>query len=380
VFSNGVKVSGSGEHIDTPTLTGFIVTYSGFNGPLNSPLSRSFPTPPTGDADSVVILGTYASSLQWSFSGMLGGVVVHPTQQNVCRYYEDVAAGGVFLQFTEGWRCTATPVTGGYQLEVGTTIASWPYTWGYVPVCAVGGSASDTRSLLVTTVPFQEAWVTGGTFTITPTGEGLMPTYVWTVCDDGKLYKTDGSTILQTVDIDASEPWLTATNLLMVAPGPAGSIVVLDGNGVEKQRRWVLPRVAWATGLNGRVYCFDGAGQARVVDVAANGTITPKEPFTARGVVNPLNSVIVGTTLYVACENRDVVQSFNLTNPDAPVQLTPVRYLGSGLTSVIDATTVTKKIDNAAALGGDTTLSLFGGIAIGASKYFLGNGAVIEVT
>ena len=207
-----------------------------------------------------------------------------------------------------------------------------------------------------------------------------MTIYAWTVCDDGKLYKTDGTSIVQTVDIDSCEPWLTATNLLMVAPGPAGSIVVLDGTGTEKQRRWVMPRVAWATALNGRVYCFDGAGRARTVQVATNGVITPGEPFVARGVVNPLNSIVVGDTLYVACENRDVVQSFDLTDPDAPVQLAPVHYLGDGLTGVVDASTVTKKLDNAAALGGDITLSLFGGIAIGASKYFLGNGAIIEVT
>ncbi len=207
-----------------------------------------------------------------------------------------------------------------------------------------------------------------------------MTIYAWTVCDDGKLYRTDGVTIAQTVNIGACEPWLTATNLLMVAPGPAGSIVTLDGTGTEKQRRWVLPRVAWATALNGRVYCFDGAGQGRNVQVSANGTITPREYFTARGVVNPLNSIIVGTTLYVACENRDVVQVFDLTNPNTPVQLAPVRYLGEGLTSVVDAATVTKKVNNAVTLGGDITLALFGGIAIGAAKYFLGNGAIIEVS
>lgn len=207
-----------------------------------------------------------------------------------------------------------------------------------------------------------------------------MTIYAWTVCDNGNLYKTDGTSILQTVSVGACEPWLTATNLLMVAPGPAGSIVVLSGSGTELQRRWVLPRVAWAQALNGRVYCFDGAGKARVVTVSAAGVIVPTEPFVAHSVVNPLNSVIVGATLYVACENRDTVCTFDLTDPDAPVQGASVHYAGSGLTSVVDTATVTKKLDNATALGGDVTLTLFGGIAVGSSKYFLGNGAIIEVS
>lgn len=208
-----------------------------------------------------------------------------------------------------------------------------------------------------------------------------MTTYAWTVCDDGKLYKTDGVTITTTVDIDAAEPWLTATNLLMVAPGPTGSMVILDGNGVEKQRRWVFRRLAWAIGgASGRVYCFDGINKGRVMYVATNGTITCGERFAAQHVVNPLNAIISGSTLYIACENRDVVQSFSLADPDVPVQGAAVRYLGDKLTGVVDATTVTKKLDNATALGGDVSLALFGGIVSGSTKYFLGNGAIIEVS
>lgn len=208
-----------------------------------------------------------------------------------------------------------------------------------------------------------------------------MPTFAWTVCDDGKLYKTDGTTISTTVDIDAAEPWLTATNLLMVAPGPTGSIVVLDGNGVEKQRRWIFPRVAWAIGgASGRVYCFDGVNKGRVMNVATSGAITCGERFEAAHVVNPLNAVTVGTTLYVACENRDVVYSFSLTDPDVPVQGAAVRYTGDKLTAVVDATTVTRKLNNSTALGGDVSLALFGGIAIDSAKYFLGNGAIIQVS
>ena len=208
-----------------------------------------------------------------------------------------------------------------------------------------------------------------------------MTVYAWTVCDDGKLYKTDGTTVITTVDINAAEPWLTAANLLMVAPGPTGSIVVLDGNGVEKQRRWIFPRVAWAiNGASGRVYCFDGINKGRVIYVATNGTITTGERFTANHVVNPLNAVTVGSTLYVACENRDVVYPFSLTDPDAPVQGTAVRYLGDKLTAVVDATTVTKKLNNSVALGGDVSLALFGGVAVGSTKYFLGNGAIIQVS
>ena len=208
-----------------------------------------------------------------------------------------------------------------------------------------------------------------------------MPTYAWTVCDDGKLYKTDGSTIAATVDIGASEPWLTATNLLMVAPGPTGCMVVMDGNGVEKSRRWVMERIAWAIGgASGRLYCFDGKGNGRVMTVATNGSVTAGERFAAPAVADPLNAVIVGSNLYIACENRDYLATFSLTDPDNPVLTAKVRYLGDTLTGVVDATTVARLNNNATALGGGITLNLFGGIAVGSTRYFLANGAIIEVT
>jgi hypothetical protein len=186
---------------------------------------------------------------------------------------------------------------------------------------------------------------------------------------------------LITVDIAAAEPWLTATNFLMVAPGPTGSMVVLDGLGVEKQRRWVFNRIAWAVGGDsGRVYCFDGVNTGRVMNVTATGNISCGERFTANHVVNPLNAIIVGATLYVACENRSALQSFSLTDPDTPVQGAAVHYLDDGLTGVVDATTVTKKLNNAQALGGNISLNLFGGIASGGTKYFLANGAIVEVS
>lgn len=207
-----------------------------------------------------------------------------------------------------------------------------------------------------------------------------MTIYAWTVCDDGKLYKTDGTTISMTVDIRATEPWLTATNLLMVVPGPTGSIVVLDGNGVERSRRWVMDRVEWAIGgASGRVYCFDGKGEGRVVTVATNGRITVGERFNAPAVVDPLNAVISGSSLYIACENRDYLATFSLTDPDVPVFVSAVRYEADTLTSVVDATTVTRLDNNATALGGDVTLPLFGGIVVGASKYYLADGAIVSV-
>lgn len=207
-----------------------------------------------------------------------------------------------------------------------------------------------------------------------------MPTFAWTVCDDGKLYKTDGATISTTVDIDAAEPWLTATNLLMVAPGPTGCMVVLDGNGVEKSRRWVMERLAWVIGgASGRVYCFDGKGKGRVMNVATNGSVTCGERFDAPAVVDPVNAVIVGSSLLIACANRDYLATFSLTDPDAPVFTTAARYETDTLTSVVDATTVTKLDNNATALGGDVTLPLFGGIVVGAAKYYLADGSIVSV-
>lgn len=207
-----------------------------------------------------------------------------------------------------------------------------------------------------------------------------MPTYAWTVCDDGKLYKTDGATISTTIDIDAAEPWLTVTNLLMVAPGPTGSMVVLDGNGVEKQRRWVFPRIAWAIGgASGRVYCFDGKGKGRVMTVTAAGWITCGERFAAPAVVDPLNAIISGSSLYIACANRDYLATFSLTDPDAPVFVSAARYKADTLTGVVDATTVTRLDNNSAALGGDVTLPLFGGLAAGATRYYLTDGALVTV-
>jgi len=207
-----------------------------------------------------------------------------------------------------------------------------------------------------------------------------MTIYAWTVCDDGKLYKTDGTTISTTVDIKAAEPWLTAANLLMVAPGPTGSIVVLDGNGIEKSRRWVAERVAWAIGgASGRVYCFDGKGGGRVITVATTGAISMGERFTAPSVVDPLNAIISGSSLYIACANRDYLATFSLTDPDVPAFVSAVRYGPDTLTGVVDATTVTKIDNNSAALGGDITLPLFGGIVVGASKYYLADGAIVSV-
>ena len=207
-----------------------------------------------------------------------------------------------------------------------------------------------------------------------------MPIYAWTVCDNGNLYKTDGTSILQTVSIGAAEPWLTAANLLMVAPGPTGSIVVLNGNGVEKSRRWVAERVAWAIGgTSGRIYCFDGKGGGRVITVATTGSISMGERFAAPSVVNPLNAIISGSSLYIACENRDYLATFSLTDPDVPVFISAVRYEADTLTSVVDATTVTRLDNNATALGGDVTLPLFGGIVVGSSKYYLADGAIVSV-
>ena len=207
-----------------------------------------------------------------------------------------------------------------------------------------------------------------------------MTTYAWTVCDDGKLYKTDGATVLTTVDIKAAEPWLTATNLLMVAPGPTGCMVVLDGNGIEKQRRWVFERIAWAIGgAEGRVYCFDGRGTGRVMNVTTAGWITCGERFNAPAVVDPLNAIISGSNLYIACANRDYLATFDLTDPDVPAFTAATRYEDDTLTGVVDATTVTRLDNNAAALGGDVTRPLFGGIVVGASKYYLTDGAIVSV-
>ena len=207
-----------------------------------------------------------------------------------------------------------------------------------------------------------------------------MPTYAWTVCDDGKLYKTDGATVSTTVQINAAEPWLTATNLLMVAPGPTGCMVVLDGNGVEKQRRWVFERIAWCIGgASGRVYCFDGKGKGRVMNVATNGAITCGERFEAPAVVDPMNAIISGSSLYIACANRDYLATFSLTDPDVPVFASAVLYEVDKLTAVVDATTVTRRNNNTTALGGDVTLPLFGGIVVGASKYYLADGAIASV-
>jgi len=207
-----------------------------------------------------------------------------------------------------------------------------------------------------------------------------MTAYAWTVCDDGKLYKTDGATINATIDIKASEPWLTATNLLMVAPGPTGCMVVLDGDGVELQRRWVFDRIAWAIGgASGRVYCFDGKGKGRVMNVTTAGWITCGERFDAPAVVDPINAIISGSNLYIACENRDYLATFSLADLDVPAFTAATRYEADTLTGVVDATTVTKLDNNSVALGGDVTLPLFGGIVVDASKYFLADGAIVSV-
>lgn len=124
------------------TLTGVNVT-PGF-------INRVQPTPPTGDVDSVRVLGSIPSSISWVVPAT-GGSATHATQTNVVRYYSDLNGGGSFDPVTEAWVCAATAAPGGLAVRLAQDAGAFPPTnfrmWAYSSFVPFGGSVSSENAV-----------------------------------------------------------------------------------------------------------------------------------------------------------------------------------------------------------------------------------------
>jgi hypothetical protein len=168
------------------------------------------------------------------------------------------------------------------------------------------------------------------------------------------------------VDTGCTETWIAVANKLALVPGRRGEVVSMNGLGAIKDRRTLQHRIAISIGVANDVYCFDGRGKGTIVTLDINGLITVGEKFICAGIVDPMNAVLVGTTIYIACRNEDVYSFTTTTQVTTRIS----RNHNDVLTSVVDADTITKLRNNS------IYARLFGGATVGGTDYFIGNGAI----
>ena len=193
-----------------------------------------------------------------------------------------------------------------------------------------------------------------------------MTIYAWTPCSDGTIKKVDATSVVMSVDTGCTETWIASANKLALVPGRRGEIVSMNGLGTIKDRRTLQHRIAIAVGVVNDVYCFDGRGKGTIVTLDNNGLITVGEKFTCSGVVDPMNAILDGTAIYIACRSEDVYSFETTTQVTTRIS----RNRDDVLTSVVDNNTITKLRNNA------IYARLFGGAVIGGTDYFVGNGAI----
>ena len=176
------------------------------------------------------------------------------------------------------------------------------------------------------------------------------------------------------VDTGCTETWIAVANKLALVPGRRGEVVSMNGLGTIKDRRTLQHRIAIAVGIDNNVFCFDGRGKGTIVALDANGLITVGEKFVCKGVVDPINAIVDGSIIYIACANKDSVYSIDVTDIDDIVTTIVNRYLEDTLTSVVDNDTVTKLKNN------NIYSRLFSGATVQSVDYFVSNGAIQTAT
>ena len=151
------------------TPTSLTVTFAGF-AVQHTLIERVFPGPPGAGPNSILISGTEPASLSWTFSGLAGGSVTHGTQTNSIFFYNGYSGTGGGSSVVCSWICVLTKLSSGvYSVSVGGLPTIGGSSWGRTTSCGIGqATVNSNPSPQLSTLPFNESFANGGTFTITP--------------------------------------------------------------------------------------------------------------------------------------------------------------------------------------------------------------------